>query len=310
MKSLRQAAQDYIRMRRHLGFKMQHEERRLRRFVSFMEQHNAFYITTKLALKWATEPTNAQRATWAERLMCIRVFARYCTGADPRTEVPPLGLMPFRPRRATPYLYSEQEIRQLMDAAQALPPNGGLRGLTYRCLFGLLTVTGMRISEALALTRDDVDLTNGLLTIRAAKCGKQRLVPLHASTCYALTHYARQRDAFLNPPYAANFLLCGSGRPPEVSTVRRVFYQLSRRTGLRGLSDRRGPRLQDFRHRCATEILLKWYQAGADVERRLPVLSTFLGHGHISETFWYLSGSSDLLEQAARRLEKHWRKPQ
>ena len=111
---------------------------------------------------------------------------------------------------------------------------------------------------------------------------------------------------FLNPPSVANFLLCASGRPPEVSTVRRVFYQLSRQTGLRGRLDSRGPRLQDFRHRCATEILLKWYQAGEDVERRLPVLSTFLGHGHVSDTFWYLSGTSELLQQAARRLEKRW----
>ncbi len=306
MKTLRQAAQDYIRMRRHLGFKMRHEERRLRRFVSFMEQCDASYITTKLALKWATEPTDAQPSTWAERLMCVRVFARYCIGADPRTEVPPVSLIPYRPKRATPYLYSEEEIRELMDAAQLLPPSGGLRGLTYRCLFGLLTVTGLRISEALALTRDDVDLQNGLLTIRGAKFGKSRLVPLHASACRALARYARQRDTLLNPPYTANFLLCASGRPPEVSTVRRVFYQLSRHTGLRGSSDRRGPRLQDFRHRCATEILLKWYQAGKDVERRLPVLSTFLGHEHVSDTYWYLSGSSELLEQAALRLEKRW----
>jgi integrase len=291
-------------MRRHLGFKMRHEERRLRRFVSFMELHNASYITSKLALQWAMEPTDAQRPTWAERLMCVRVFARYCSGADPRTEVPPIGLIPYRPQRATPYLYSEEEIRGLMDAAQTLPPSGGLRGLTYRCLFGLLTVTGMRISEVLALTRDDVDLQNGLLTVSATKFGKSRLVPLHASACRALALYARERDALLKPPYAANFLLCASGRPPEVSTVRRVFYQLSRHTGLRGPSNRTGPRLQDFRHRCATEILLKWYQSGEDVERRLPVLSTFLGHGHISDTFWYLSGSSELLEQAAQRLEK------
>ena len=260
----------------------------------------------KLALKWATEPTDAQRATWAERLMCIRVFARYCSAADPRTEVPPLGILPFHPQRATPYLYSEEEIRRLMEAARCLEPSGGLRGLTYHCLFGLLTVTGLRISEALALTREDVDLRNGLLTIRGAKFGKTRLVPLHPSACRALSHYAQQRDELLSPPRATNFLLCASGRPPEVSTVRRVFYQLSRQTGLRGPSDRRGPRLQDFRHRCATEILLKWYQAGEDVERRLPVLSTFLGHGHISETFWYLSGSSELLEQAARRLERRW----
>jgi integrase len=306
MKSLKQAAEDYIRMRRHLGYKMRHEERRLKRFVSFMELHKTSYITTKLALMWATEPADAQGSTWAERLMCVRVFARYCSGADPRTEVPPLGVLPFRAQRATPYLYSEEEIRRLMEAARGLPPSGGLRGLTYRCLFGLLTVTGLRISEALALMRDDVDLPNGLLTIRGAKFGKSRLVPIHASACRALARYAQQRDALLNPPYAANFLLGSSGRPPEVSTVRRVFYQLSRQTGLRGPSDRRGPRLQDFRHRCATEILLKWYQAGEDVERRLPVLSTFLGHGHVSDTFWYLSGSSELLAQAARRLEKHW----
>ena len=136
------------------------------------------------------EPTDAQRSTWAERLMCVRVFARYCIGTDPRTEVPPIGLMPYRPKRATPYLYTEEEIRGLMDAAQLLPPSGGLRGLTYRCLFGLLTVTGLRISEALALTRDDVDLQNGLLTIRGAKFGKSRLVPLHTSACRALVHYA------------------------------------------------------------------------------------------------------------------------
>jgi integrase len=307
MKSLKQAAQDYIRMRRHLGFKMQHEERRLKRFVSFMEQHNASYITTKLALRWATEPVDVQRATWAERLMCVRVFARYCVGADPRTEVPPVGILPFRPRRPKPYLYSEKEIRDLMAVAQALPPRGGLRGLTYRCLFGLLTVTGLRINEALALTRDDVDLKSGLITIRWTKFRRTRLVPLHASACRALEQYAQRRDALLSPPYAANFLLCDNGRAPDASTVRRVFYQLSRQTGLRGQSDRRGPRLQDFRHRCATEILLKWYQTGADVERRLPVLSTFLGHGHICETFWYLSGSPELLEQAARRLEDHWK---
>jgi integrase/recombinase XerD len=306
MKSLKQSAQDYIRMRRLLGFKMRHEERRLRRFVSFMELQKASYITTKLALKWATEPADAQRATWAERLMCVRVFARYCSGADPRTEVPPLGILPFRAQRATPYLYSEQEIRRLMEAARGLAPSGGLRGLTYHCLFGLLTVTGLRISEVLALTRDDVDLRNGLLTIRGAKFGKTRLVPIHASACRALARYAQQRDALLNPPYVANFLLCASGRPPEVSTVRRVFYQLSRQTGLRGRLDSRGPRLQDFRHRCATEILLKWYQAGEDVDRRLPVLSTFLGHEHVSDTFWYLSGTSELLRQAARRLEKRW----
>ena len=116
-------------------------------------------------------------------------------------------------------------------------------------------MSGLRISEALALTRDDVDLQEGLLTIRGTKFGKSRLVPLHASTRRALARYAQQRDASVRRPLAANFLLCDSGRPPEVSTVRRVFYQLSRQTGLRGPSDRRGPRLQDFRHNSGTRII-------------------------------------------------------
>ena len=306
MKTLREAAQEYLRMRRGLGFKLRHDERRLKCFVAFMEQQNASHITSELALKWATQPADAQPATWGGRLTSVRGFARYCSGADPRTEIPPVGLVPYRPRRATPYLYSEQEIRRLMAAAKALRPSGGLRGLTYCCLFGLLTVTGLRISEALALTRNDVDLQNGLLTIRGAKFGKSRLVPLHASTRRALASYAQQRDAYLNQPPAANFLLCDRGRPPEVSTVRRVFYQLSRQTGLRGLSDHRGPRLQDFRHLCATKILVRWYRAGEDAEHRLPELSAYLGHVHISDTFWYLSGCSELMEQAARRLEKRW----
>jgi integrase/recombinase XerD len=306
MKTFRDAARDYVRMRRDLGFKLRHDERRLRRFVAFLEEHKASHITSELALKWAMQPADAQPATWGGRLTSVRGFARYCSGADPRTEIPPVGLVPYRLQRATPYLYSDEEIRRLMTAAKRLPPSGGLRGLTYCCLFGLLPVTGLRISEALALTRKDVDLQNGLLTIRGAKFGRSRLVPLHNSARRALARYAQQRDAHLTHPSASNFLLCDSGRPPEVSTVRRVFYQLSRQTGLRGLSDRRGPRLQDFRHLCATRILVRWYRAGDDVERRLPELSTYLGHVHVSDTYWYLSGCSELMEQAARRLEKRW----
>jgi integrase/recombinase XerD len=207
MKTLKEAAQEYLRMRRGLGFKLRHDERRLRRFVAFMEQQNASHITNELALKWAMQPADAQPATWGGRLTSVRGFARYCSGADRRTEIPPVGLVPYRPRRATPYLDSEQEIRRLMAAAKALPPIGGLRGLTYCCLFGLLAVTGLRISEALALTRNDVDLQNGLLTIRGAKFGKSRLVPLHASTRRALASYAQQRDAYLNQP------LCGQLPP-------------------------------------------------------------------------------------------------
>ena len=133
MKTLRGAAQEYLRMRRGLGFKLRHDERRLKRFVAFMEQQNASHITTELALKWAMHSADAQPATWGGRLTSVRGFARYCSGVDPRTEIPPVGLVPYRPRRATPYLYSDQEIRRLMASARALRPSGGLRGLTYCC---------------------------------------------------------------------------------------------------------------------------------------------------------------------------------
>ena len=306
MKTIAEAVRDYLALRRSLGFKLKKHRRLLEEFVKFLEQKRTSRITSLLALEWAVEPQHLQPVEWAARLSILRGFARYWSATDPMTEVPPSGLLLHRRNRAKPYLYSDEQIRQLLEAARTMPATHGLQPWTYHCLFGLLTVTGLRISEVLALTRDDVDLRNGLLTIRGAKFGKTRLVPLHPSTRRALSRYVQQRDGLLNPPRAANFLLCANGRPPEVSTVRRVFYQLSRQMGLRGPSDRRGPRLQDFRHRCATEILLKWYQAGEDVERRLPVLSTFLGHGHISETFWYLSGSSELLEQAAQRLESRW----
>ena len=182
MKTLREAAQEYLRMRRGLGFKLRHDERRLKCFVAFMEQQNASHITSELALKWAMQPAGAQPATWGGRLTSVRGFARYCSGADPRTEIPPVGLVPYRPRRATPYLYSDQEIRRLMASARALRPSGGLRGLTYCCLFGLLTVTGLRISEALALTRDDSGR-------------KIRQVPSGAAPCIHATRPGQLRAA-------------------------------------------------------------------------------------------------------------------
>jgi integrase/recombinase XerD len=203
-------------------------------------------------------------------------------------------------------MYSDQEVRQLLVAAAALPPRASLRGATYRCLFGLLAVTGLRISEAISLEPQDVDLEHGVLTIRGAKFGKSRLVPLHASTIRVLTHYARRRDRYLGTSRAPRFLVNDQGRTLESSNVRRTFYRLSRQIGLRGPTDRHGPRLHDFRHRFAVRTLMRWYRSGQDSERRLPVLSTYLGHGHISDTYWYLSAHPQLMGLAKRRLEKRW----
>jgi hypothetical protein len=181
MNTLRQAAQEYLAMRRSLGFKLQRSGPVLLNFITFLERHRASYITLALALTWAKQPPAAQPQTWAQRLSYVRIFARYRSATDPRTQVPPAGLLPFRPKRARPYLYSNREIRDLLRAAWQLPRHG-LRPWTYYCLFGLLSVSGLRVGEAQNLQLQDLDLKAGVLTIRNAKFGKDRLVPLHAST--------------------------------------------------------------------------------------------------------------------------------
>ena len=306
MKTLRQAVDDYLTMRRGLGFKLRHVERDLGSFVSFMGREKTSHITIDLALKWAMQPSGVHAAYWAQRLSAVRGFAQHWSAIDPHTEVPPGGLLPFPNRRAQPYLYTEKDIQRLMAAAKTLSPRNGLRGWTYHCLFGLLTVTGLRISELIALERRDVDLQEGLLTIRGTKFGKVRLVPLHISSRDALRKYAQRRDTYLARQNAPNFLVSESGRTLDSSNVRRTFYRLSRQTGLRESGDRNGPRLHDFRHRFATESLLRWHRSCEDVAGLLPVLATYLGHSNVRDTYWYLSACPELMGHAVRRLEKRW----
>jgi integrase len=304
MSSLQSALRDYVTLRRSLGVKFHAAEQRLKHFVHFMEQRGASVITYPLALEWAIQPP-AMRATWALRFTDARGFSRYMRGRDPRTEVLPMRVLAFS-SRPKPYLYSETEIATLLEAAIALPPVNALRRWTYYCLFGLLVVTGLRIGEALALRRQDVDLTQGILTIRDAKFGKTRLVPLHATTQNVLLRYAKERDARLNPPRSDYFFVAECGGRLLHQYVWRTFNRLSKKIGLRGPSDRRGPRLHDFRHRFAVQTLVNWYRSGEPVEQLLPVLSTYLGHVCVKDTYWYLSGCPELMGHAVRRLEQRW----
>jgi integrase/recombinase XerD len=306
MKSLQNAIEDYIALRRSLGFKLDDMAADLTKFASFLEQKAAPYITTALALEWAMQSTDHLPSHWARRLGFVRVFARHWSATDPRTEIPPAGLLPFRAQRARPYLYTEQEIQRLLAAAKSLSPASGLRPWTYHCLFGLLAVSGLRISEAIKLERQDVDFYQGVLTIRQTKFNKNRLIPLHASTRDVLSEYAEHRDRLVPNPSSSRFLLNDCGRCLERSAVRRTFYDLSRQIGLRGPADHTGPRIHDFRHRFALNTLIQWYRAGEDIERRLPVLSTFLGHAHVGDTYWYLSIHPELMGLATERLEQRW----
>src|SRR5664279_4470713 len=194
MNPLAKAIRDYLALRRGLGFKLVRHETGLHEFASFLARKRSSHITVALALEWATRHAHQKPAEWAARLSIVRGFARHWSATDPLTEVPPLGLLPYHPARAQPYFYSDHEIQQLLGAAKARPSFDPLRCWTYYCLFGLLAVTGLRLGEALSLRIEDMDWSEGILTIRGAKFGKSRLVPLHASTCGILADYAKRRD--------------------------------------------------------------------------------------------------------------------
>jgi integrase len=310
MNTLRQAVRDYLKMRRSLGFKLRETGKELIDFVRFLEQHKAGYITEALALAWAQQPSQAQPARWAQRLSSVRGFARYHSATDPRTQIPSPGLLSFQPKRARPYLYSEEEIRSLLRAALRMPYRfqcGKLRPRTFYCLFGLLSVTGLRLGEARNLEVSDVDLKTGILTVRGAKFGKTRLVPLHASTCAVLADYlARRRRHWAGRTVSSYLFLSSWGNRVDGGEIHRTFYALSRQIGLRALSASHGPRLHDLRHRFATNTLVQWYRSGQDPERRLPLLSAYLGHVHVADTQWYLEGSPELMREAMRRLQQRW----
>ncbi len=309
MSGLRDQLRDYLSLRRALGFRLIEAEVYLKDFCAFMETRGDIVVTAALALEWSMAPAHIRPTSWAARLTTVRQFARYLKGFEPQTEVAGTRLLPFRPRRCKPYLYSQREIRQLMAAAKVMPSRQTLRPWTVRTLIGLLAVTGMRLGEALVLTREDVDLKAGVLTIRGSKFLKSRLVPLHPSTSRALADYAQRRDACLRERWGVrdpNFLLTGRGREFNVSQVHKAFYAISRTVGLRGPGINRGPRLHDMRHRFATETLLRWSRSGMEIDREMPTLSTYLGHSNISDTYWYLSAHPELMRHAALRLERRW----
>lgn len=310
MNTLRQAVKEYLTLRRNLGFKLWGAGKGLLYFVTFMEQHQAPYITQALAVRWAQQPKNVLPSCWAQRLSYVRGFARYRSASDPRTEIPSSGLLPFQPKRARPYLYSDDEIKRLLHAARTMPPYDercALLPWVYYCLFGLLSVTGLRLGEARNLELQDVDLKAAVLTIRNTKFGKTRLVPLHASTCKVLANYiARRQQHWEGRPVSSYLFVSSWGNRLNNSQIHHTFYKLSRQIGLRSESDSHGPRLHDFRHRFATNTLVNWYRSDQEPERRLPVLSAYLGHVQIADTQWYLESSPELMREAMRRLEQRW----
>jgi integrase/recombinase XerD len=301
MSPLGHAVDDYIGVRRALGYKLAENARLLPDFVAFLEAAGASTVTSELAVAWATKPTGSTPVWWARRLAMVRGFARHLQAFNSDTEVPPLGLLPHRCRRVAPFLYSDADIAAVMAAARAL--RSPQRAATYETLIGLLAVTGMRIGEAVRVDCDHVDLDDGIVTIWNSKFQKSRAIPVHPGTIDALRRYARVRDRYCPHPHAPSFFLSTTGTRLHSSGIHDVFARLVQTAGVGHDSPRR-PRPHDLRHTFATRTLLGWYRGGVNVDAHMPLLSTYLGHSDPENTYWYISAVPELLFLASQRLER------
>lgn len=298
--NLRIVLKDYLAMRRKLGYKLQTHEGILPGFITFFENQKGSYLTTKLALKWARKSKSTKPACWADRLTILRGFAAYWKMVDPRTEVPPLHILGPHYKRVTPHIYTDQQIAQILDATRKSPSKDSY---TYWTLFGLLLATGMRIGEALALNNEDIDLKQGIITIRRGKLDKPRILPLHATTRKILKQYVQKRNRRFSCSKVTAFFIVMKGKRLSLYIARNTFKRVLDMLGLRTLSQRKRVQLHDLRHTFATRALTGFYQNGQDIDAKIHALSTYLGHKYIQCTYWYLTAVPDLMSQVLSRLE-------
>jgi integrase/recombinase XerD len=306
MSGLRRAAEEYLAIRRAVGYKLKQEGRLLADFVGFMEQRELqtqqdCHITVDAALAWATLPAGVDVSWWAKRLSVVRCFAKYLRSVDIDTQVPPTDLLARSSARPTPFLLSPADIAALMSAAGRLATP--LRAATFETLIGLMASTGIRTGEAMNLDRDDVDPDSGMVTVRDSKFGKSRMVSLHPSAASALAEYARRRDQLCPNPTAPSFLLSGIGSRLNHTNTSTTFARLVIDAGLVIPPGRARPSPYDLRHSFVVATVMSWHAAGFDVQSRLPALSTYLGHINPANTYWYLHAAPELMQHVARRLE-------
>ena len=305
MSSLANELERYLAIRRSLGFRLDTTARVLRAFITFADFQSAHFVTTDLFLRWHQAFGRAGSNTWAARFGMFCQFAQWLNGIDPRHQVPPRSLFHWRYRRTRPHIYSDEEVLQIVAGAAQLQSANGIRALTYSTLFGLIAITGMRISEAIALDNSDVDLLKGVITVKQGKSGKSRIIPVSRSVTDQLTEYAAERNRLLGQP-PVSFFVSDIGKRPTDCTVRYNFAVVCQQIGLRATQrynrHGRGPRIHDLRHTFAARTLLTWYRTGMDPEREMIKLSTYLGHSDPANTYWYLEAIPELLELASLRV--------
>jgi len=299
--SIQLSVDEYLSLRRHLGFKLKDAGHLLPAFAAYMEQAGALTVTSELALTWVKQPAGRSVGWWQNRLSTIREFARYMHGIDPKHEIPARGVLPSGHQRVVPYIYTEAEILGLMSAARGLVPD--LRAATYTTLIGLLVTAGMRAGEVIRLNRSDIDWDEGILTIHGTKFNKTRELVLHPTTVDALRHYEDRRGESWPRPLTSAFFVSGHGARLGYRTLNKTFRQLVTYVGLHTESGARRPRLHDLRHTFAVNTLADWYRSGLEINSKMHLLSTYLGHINPANTYWYLSTTPHLLGLATQRLE-------
>ena len=303
--SFHRLVDEYLTARRALGFDLETAEVFLRDFARHADRiGHSGSVTIELAVQWARASRSSNPAQAARRLTVVRQFARYRARFDPATEVPPVGLLGRFPRRSAPHIYTAVEMAALLQEASCLLPRNGLRPATYVAYFSLLASTGLRLSEGRRLTTDDVDLVNGILTIRETKFRKTRLVPLHPTTTQALRHYADRRDACLAAPRSQYFFRTEHSSRLTRTAVETTFRRIRQRLDWTGRGRTRQPRIHDLRHTFVVRRLLRWYQEGTNVDRKILALATYLGHVRVADTYWYCSAVPELLASTAQRFER------
>lgn len=301
MSGLEEMVADYLAVRRSLGYKLEGTEHLLGQFVAYLHSQNDQTLTVEHALAFATAPVEASQRWQALRLSAIRCFARWAQPIDASIQVPPTRLLPARPSRATPYIYTAHEVAALLGATDQLHPP--IRAVTFRTLIGLMAATGIRTGEMVGLDIVDLDQQAETLTV-TGKYAKTRRLPLHPSVAEALVQYLNLRNRLLPASACPALLISTRGARLPPSTVHRTFRGLVEEVGLRPVSPACRPRLHDFRHTFAVSTMLDAYTCGDDPAVVLPLLSTWLGHVHPSDTYWYLTGTAELMAAAADRLER------
>lgn len=298
-------AEKYLAYRRSLGFALRSAGSVLLDFATFADQvQPGRCLTTDLVVRWATGSEQHSIRYRAERLSIVRGFARFLVAHDGEGEVPDMRVLPGGVRRNQPHIYTDEQLRELLRAVGSLPPAHSLRPRVYETLFGLLASTGLRISEALALRQQDVDLERFVLRIRETKFRKSRLVPIHDTVAAHLQSFAARRDREPDARTSEWFLVGRHGRPLPYSTVRTTFRKIVVQLGWQSNGTLPRPRIHDLRHTFACRRILQWYREDVDVDHALASLSTYMGHGKLTDTYWYLSASGALLGIANDRFER------